>query len=987
MNNSFENYLNDFDPDSNYFDVHLQNNHVFSSYDTLEDFRNNNPVKLDDRNFISVISQNIRSFNANLDSFLLLFDENCRPDSFIFSETWLGENEPVIIPDYTGFHTIRNHGRSGGVSIFVRNSLNAEKINELSYANDTIEICTVKIANGTSHVFICALYRPHSGTIEHFSDAVENILASRILGNSSVILSGDFNINLMSNNGDVDRFVDMMRSHHFLQTITGITHPSINNSAPSLLDHVWLNNISNYNSATIRSGVTDHYSTIIQLPFICKKNLHDKIKITFRDCSIENQNIFENKIANFDWETIRSPNPETFLQNFISILNLSYQASFPLKIKFVTSKYFSNPWHNKEVKTLSEARIKYHNLHLLGLVTRKQYSSFRNKVTNLIRKYKEKFYVESFARNFGNIKKTWETIREICNGKAVSSIDKILHNGSYHNEPSEIAAIFNQYFVTIAHDLADALPTTEESPYSYVRPNTSAPFDLYPVTSEEISNIIKSLKLTKTDVNEISVKLFKKYHTYFLTHLCEIINLCFSTGIFPKCLKSAVIIPIFKNKGLSTDISNYRPIALLPFISKIFERCIFNRLTDYATFCNLIPPTQFGFRKGKSTKDALIFITERIYDTFNRGQGAFNVNIFIDFKQAFDTIDHTILLNKLSWYGITGKNNDLISNYLSDRFQSVRIGNSLSPPLAITKGVPQGSILGSLLFLFFITDLSNVSDIFTSVLFADDLDLNIECNNIEQCNQLCNQELQKIFSWSNANKLSINFGRNKSYYIVHSYSNLEANSFNIQINNHNLENMSEAKYLGVIIDSKLKYDKHINFISEKISKSIGVLYKLNKLKIPKSVLKQIYYSLIYSILNYNICSYAGTYEAHTNRLLILQKRAIRLICGASFLAHCDPLFYQTEILKFHDIYRLNVALYMFDARHTGIFDRDHSYPTRSHQDLMPFHARLTVTKNSMRTVGPNIWNNIPQEIRNIPTKSSFKYHYKKYLISLYCLTP
>ena len=293
------------------------------------------------------------------------------------------------------------------------------------------------------------------------------------------------------------------------------------------------------------------------------------------------------------------------------------------------------------------------------------------------------------------------------------------------------------------------------------------------------------------------------------------------------------------------------------------------------------------------------------------------------------------------------------------------------------------SVLGSLLFLYFINDLPNISNNFTPVLFADDLALQFESCSIEACNNLCNNELQKIFDWSSANKLSINHGRNKTYYILHTYRTLDIHSLDISINNHNLENLNEAKYLGVIIDSKLKYDKHIAFISEKVSKSIGVIFKLSKLKIPSTVLKQVYYSLIYSMFNYNICSYAGTYVTHTNRLFMLQKRVLRIINNAAYLAHTDILFFENNILKFHDIYKLNIALYMYDTWQSGQFHRTHTYGTRNRNELLPFQARLTVTKNSLRVIGPNIWNSIPPEIQNLTTRSSFKFNFKKYLLSFY----
>ena len=548
----------------------------------------------------------------------------------------------------------------------MKNSLNSELIQELSYISESIEVCTVKISSENSQFILCGVYRPHSGTIENFSTLLENILESPILNGVDCLIGGDFNVDISSRGGGVDIFIDMMRSHHFLQTINDATRPSLNGSTPSLLDHIWINNISNYNSGIVKSGISDHHTTFILLPFNCKSNLDEKIKISFRDCSPENQLNFEQKIRDFNWDSIKSNNPETYMQNFIDSIDLLYRDSFPLKTKMITQRYFKNPWHNKDVKKLSDARIKYHKLLLLNLVSREQYSTFRNKITNLIRKYKEKFYLESFTRNYGNTKKTWETIKEICNGKNNKSlIEKIYHNGQYYSENTDVAALFNNFFVSIAHDLAAALPPPVHSPYRYVKPNTSPPIELSPVSPVEVSYIIQSMKVTKTDVNEISVQIFKKYHNYLLNCLCDIINLCFSSGKFPDCLKCATVIPIHK-KGTLSDMSNYRPIALLPFISKIIERCIFDRITHYASSCNLLAPTQFGFRKGRSTKDAIIFITERIYDAFNGGGGAFNIDIFIDFQKAFDTIDHNILLNKLFMYGITGTALKLIENYLSN---------------------------------------------------------------------------------------------------------------------------------------------------------------------------------------------------------------------------------------------------------------------------------------------------------------------------------
>ena len=581
-------------------------------------------------------------------------------------------------------------------------------------------------------------------------------------------------------------------------------------------------------------------------------------------------------------------------------LNDIYKQSFPLKTKYVSERYFRNPWHTDSVKKLTDARKKYHGLLLENLATPAEYSSFRNKITSIIRKWKEIYYQRCFQRNLGNIKGTWKLIRNICYGHQDTSIEKLVSNGTTINNSADMAEIFNNFFTNIANDLADNLPHSTVSPYDYLPAYSNPPFVLDPVTPIECTNVINSLKNTKEHTDKISVSIFKKFHHNFVHILCEIINLSFLTGIFPKCFKHATVIPIFK-KGDRNDVSNYRPIALLPFVGKIFERCIFTRLTNYAAAYNILSPNQFGFTKGKSTCDAIILLTEKIYECFNAGDGSFCLNIFVDFQKCFDCIDHIILINKLRLYGITGLPLDLIEDYLCDRTQSVRVRDSLSSTRSITKGVPQGSILGPLLFLFFINDLARLSNNFTPILFADDTTLSFKCQSIEEANILCNHELNNFFIWATSNKLSVNLGRTKTYIITHSFRNLNLTDLSINLNNHMLENFDHAKFLGVMIDRKLNYTEHIDFISNKISKSIGIIFKLSSLKIPSSVLKQLYHSFVSPYLNYCISCYGNTYPTHLNRLFLLQKRAIRLISKANFLDHTDPIFFNNGILKIFDL--------------------------------------------------------------------------------------
>ena len=404
---------------------------------------------------------------------------------------------------------------------------------------------------------------------------------------------------------------------------------------------------------------------------------------------------------------------------------------------------------------------------------------------------------------------------------------------------------------------------------------------------------------------------------------------------------------------------------------------------NFAMCNNLFTPNQYGFLKGKSTNDAVMHLTENIYDCFNGTDGSFCINIFIDFHKCFDTIDHTILIRKLELYGITGTLLNIVKNYLVNRTQSVRIQNSVSPPLPITKGVPQGSVLGPLLFLFFINDLPNISDAFTPVLYADDTTLSFRCQSTTDATLYCNRDLLKFYNWAVSNKLSINFDIDKTYFMIHTFRNLDLTDLHINLGNNILSKRVVSKFLGVMVDEKLKFKDHIELISKKISKSIGIIYKLAQLKMPFNVLKQLYYNLIYSHLNYNVCSYASTYNTHLYKLFLLQKRAVRIINNAPFLAHTDPLFYSSGILKIYDIYKLNVGLYMYDhGVHTQRI-RSHGYSTRRGGELVPGFARLTLTENSMLVAGPNVWSSIPDDIKNSPSRNSFKFEYKRFLLSSY----
>ena len=321
--------------------------------------------------------------------------------------------------------------------------------------------------------------------------------------------------------------------------------------------------------------------------------------------------------------------------------------------------------------------------------------------------------------------------------------------------------------------------------------------------------------------DNIPMHIIKNSFKYISNPLLNLINLSFSKGIFPDQLKIAKLIPIFKADD-SEIFSNYRPISLLTNFSKFFEKVMYNRLVDFAECFNILYHNQFGFRKGYSTSHALVHLVNSISSAIDRNE--ITVGVFLDLSKAFDTLNHEILFSKLEHYGIRGLTLQWIKSYFSNRKQFVQYRNISSPLQTIKCGVPQGSILGPLLFLFYINDLPNVSSIVKTILFADDTSLFYSDDNIHILNHTINNELLKFDCWMKANKLSVNI--KKTNYVVFESRQKRINTdLSLSFNDQLLKKEHVVKFLGVYIDENLSWSEHIAYICKKISKSVGIIYR------------------------------------------------------------------------------------------------------------------------------------------------------------------
>ena len=393
---------------------------------------------------------------------------------------------------------------------------------------------------------------------------------------------------------------------------------------------------------------------------------------------------------------------------------------------------------------------------------------------------------------------------------------------------SELPDKFNNYFSSIAKELVSDIPSGHANFDSYLKNRIPNSFYMYNISNDEIVDAINELK-NSNGINQVSTNILKEMAFEISDPLFHILNLCIREGYFPSELKLGCITPIFK-KGDKFTMSNYRPVCSLSPFSKIFERIIYNRMLQFIDKNNIFSETQYGFRKKKSCEAALLDFTNYIYEGLSK---KLNIgSIFMDLSKAFDVIDHSILETKLEHYGFRGIFLKLLINFIKDRKYFVCVNGLKSDIRTLNIGVPQGSTLGPLLFLIYINDMKNSSELLKFIQFADDTTLMFRSNSIEKLNSTLEIEADKVVKWLYANRLIINLTKTHTMLFTNKLGNL---TLRLKIHNNHLEDKAETCFLGVIIDRKLTWKQHIQHISDKISKTIALLRLLRHIFLKKNL--------------------------------------------------------------------------------------------------------------------------------------------------------
>ena len=645
----------DIDPDIQFFNTFNQNI-TRCNYQTQESFTKEICTSAVKQKVFSLCHINIRSIRKNI-SALENYIDMLQYDFQIIglSETWLSNNDCGLY-NLQGFHMIEKHRScqsGGGVAICLKSEIEYKTRTDLDIFDDHIESVYVEIDKshfGTDkNIVIGTIYRKPNSDIKTFNNMLTAVLDTLSSENKLVYLLGDYNLNLLNvdSHNPTSEFLEIMYSNHFFPLITRPTR--ITQHSATLIDNIFTNNITDLEpslNGILVTDISDHF-LIFHINYTYTAKEVDSFIIT-RVYNEKNKQKFIENISTFQWEEVyNSLNTQSAFDILHSKLMSIHDKCFPkMKIK----KRYSNrkPWLSETLRNSIKVKNKLYHIskRIPCARTDKSYKAYKNTLSSLLKIAEKYYYRDLIAANKDNMIKSWSIIKGVIGKYRQSTIQKIfkLTDDTTTDNKKIISDKFNDFFINVGPNLAKAIPTSSKSPLYCMKERVRESIFLEPVTEEELNKLIKNLKDSANGWDDLGSKFIKLSIEFIVTPLSYICNQSLQEGVFPRQLKIANVIPLYKSEDPSC-FNHYRPVSLLCILSKVFEKIMYSRLLNFLEKLMVIYVNQFGFRKYHSTYMALMVLVDKITRSLEKGEIV--VGVFLDFSKAFDTVNHMVLLKKL----------------------------------------------------------------------------------------------------------------------------------------------------------------------------------------------------------------------------------------------------------------------------------------------------------------------------------------------------
>lgn len=886
------------------------------------------------------------------------------PDICLLNETHITEDVNTAEIKITGYNIIRSDSfssRTGGVVAYIKRNIKIGNIK--CHASQLLWIASFDIQSRLKNTMICGMYLSASENKMNVLHELENWCEENCNG-KNVIMTGDYNVNYMNNTVYKQKLTQI---HDDIGCKQMINQPTRTTEYSSTIIDLCFTNLKNIRTEVSNDDqISDHSNIMAYVK--CNAETENKCKKLKLLRNFNYENII-NSITVWinQWPTIRNENVDIKTEWFSN--NMSNTMRQFIYEKLINAN--DNDFFDEELETMRKHK---NVLHKRAQYTRDhsdewdQYRKYRNEYKEKINKKKYQSTQNKIENAMGNQKKTWKIIKEMLNSKEddINYIEN--ENGEIVDNAVDIGNKFNKYFLESITKINRDIPAvTYENNIVYDINNT---FEFKKLRISEVKNILKQMKKQNNrDFQDISISFLIDSFDMTGLIITDLINSSFESSIFPSLLKKSVIVPIPKVNG-TNKINEFRPINTLLSLEKVFEKCAYIQLKNFIQENNVLYEEQSGFRDAHSCESAINVVINEWKDIQQNNE--IILAVFLDFKRAFETIDRNILILKLEKYGIGKQALDWCKSYLSDRKQCTRIGDVISEELLNEIGIQQGSIKGPLYFILYINDLIKSLKWCKMRLFADDSLVYLRTKNIEEGIEKINSDLNILYNIINQNKLMLNIEKTKSMIITNKKS-IDKTQIKIKINNIVLENVTNMKYLGIIIDDGLTFKPNIDYVAKKVGRKIGVLSRLNnKFNMQQKI--YIYKTIIEPHFNYCSTILFLSNKTDIQRLQKLQNKCLRNILRVNYNCSQNEILFITNQPSVYQIIFKNTMIIIYkminkmwpeymtkEIKFKHENERKNSLRCRN--QLENKKATKLCSQNSLLYKGVNLFNKLPANIR------------------------